>query len=59
VDGGRGMGAAGFCGPYVCFGVFLLLWWRVLVSGIGGGIQVVNSWYSRLVSRWCIFRREG
>jgi hypothetical protein len=22
---GRGMGAAGFCGPYVCLGVFLLL----------------------------------
>jgi hypothetical protein len=24
VGGGRGMGAAGFCGPCVCLGVFLL-----------------------------------
>jgi hypothetical protein len=28
------MRAAGFCGPCVCLGAFLLLFWRVLVSGI-------------------------
>jgi hypothetical protein len=33
---GRDIGAAGFCSPCVCFGVFLLLWWRVPVSGIAG-----------------------
>jgi hypothetical protein len=41
----RGMGAAGFCGPCVCLGVFLSLQWRVLVSGIGGGwgcVQLVQ-----------------
>jgi hypothetical protein len=30
------MGAAGFCGPCVCLGVFLLLQCRVLVSRIAG-----------------------
>jgi hypothetical protein len=51
VAGERDMGAAGFCGPYVCHGVFPLLCRRVLVSGIAGGEDVYN-WYSRLVIRW-------
>jgi hypothetical protein len=45
---GREMGAAGFCGPSVCLGVFLLSW-MVLVSRITGA-GVVYNWYSRLVS---------
>jgi hypothetical protein len=36
VGGGRGLEAAGFCGPCVCLVVFLLLYWRVLLSGIAG-----------------------
>jgi hypothetical protein len=51
VGGERDMGAAGFCGPYVCHGVFPLLCRRVLVSGIAGGEDVYN-WYSWLVIRW-------
>jgi hypothetical protein len=31
---------ANFCGPCVCLSVFLLLSWRVLVSGIAG-VEVV------------------
>jgi hypothetical protein len=49
--GRRGMVAAGFCGPCVCWDVFELLWWRVLgleIAGVGG----VYGWYSRLVCRW-------
>jgi hypothetical protein len=45
VGGGIDMGTAGFYGPCVCFCVFLMLWWRVLVSGIAGGwccIQLVE-----------------
>jgi hypothetical protein len=37
VDGGKGIGASGFCDPCVCLGIFLLLYWRVLMSGIAGG----------------------
>jgi hypothetical protein len=36
VDGLRVMGVVGVCGPCVCLGVFLLLQWRVFVSGIAG-----------------------
>jgi hypothetical protein len=35
VSGGSGVGAAGFCGPCVYLGVFLLC--MVLVSQIAGG----------------------
>jgi hypothetical protein len=38
-------------------GIFLL-WCRVIVSGITED-RVVYSWYSKLVSRWCVCRREG
>jgi hypothetical protein len=31
-----GMGPAEFCGTCVYLGVFLLLWWRVIASGIAG-----------------------
>jgi hypothetical protein len=34
-------GAAGFCGPCVCLGVFLLQC-RVIVSGIAGSWSCVN-----------------
>jgi hypothetical protein len=37
VNGGSDIGATGFCGPCVCLGVFLLLYYKVLVSGIAGG----------------------
>jgi hypothetical protein len=36
VSRGRDMEATGFCGPYVCLGIFLLLYWKVLVPGIAG-----------------------
>jgi hypothetical protein len=45
VGWGRGMGAAWFCGPFVCLGLFLLLQWRVLVSGIAGDWLVNSIWF--------------
>jgi hypothetical protein len=38
-NGGRRMRATRFCGPCVGLGVFLLLLWRVFVSGIAGGCK--------------------
>jgi hypothetical protein len=48
---GKMFGAAEFCGSCVHLGLFLLLWWRVLVSEYAGGWGCVQL-YSRLVSRW-------
>jgi hypothetical protein len=36
------MGIAGFCGPCVCLGIFLLLQWRVFVSVISGACGCVQ-----------------
>jgi hypothetical protein len=36
LDGGRGIGAAGCCGPCVYLGVFFVVVVGVLVSGIAG-----------------------
>jgi hypothetical protein len=58
VGEGSGMGAAGFCGPCMCLGVFLLLWWRVFLSRIEGARGVYGC-YSRLVSGWWVCKREG
>jgi hypothetical protein len=33
----KSYGVAGFCGLCVCLGIFLLLYWRVFVSGIARG----------------------
>jgi hypothetical protein len=52
MGGGRSIRATGFYGPCVCLGVFVLL--EALL-----GTAIVYSWYSRLVSGWCVCRREG
>jgi hypothetical protein len=36
------LGAAGVCGPCVSLGVFLLLYWRMTVSGNSGGLCCVQ-----------------
>jgi hypothetical protein len=48
---GRVIGAAWFCGPCVCLGVFLLCSGGCLCQGLQGAV-IVYSWYSRLVSGW-------
>jgi hypothetical protein len=42
VSGGSGVGTAGFCGPCVCLGLFLLLKCSLLVSGIAGLWGCIN-----------------
>jgi hypothetical protein len=42
INGGSSARDAGFCGPCMCLGVFLLFWWRVLMSGIAGGCDGVK-----------------
>jgi hypothetical protein len=50
VEGRSIMGAAGFCGPCVCLGLFLLLSWGLFMSGTAGGWGCIKLVYM-LVSK--------